>query len=409
MIPKTQGRKSPVWLNRTVLGIGLASLFSDWSHEIATTVMPAFLATMGAAAFWIGLIEGVSDGLSSFAKMASGYYTDKLKRRKPVAVIGYLVTAVGTASFGLATTAWHVLLARTFAWLGRGVRTPVRKALLAGAVTKDTYGRAFGFERMMDTLGAIVGPASALLLLGAFHHHYPSLFAVTLIPSLIAVAFITFAVHEKERRPVPHISFGEGLRRLPPSFRKFLIAVGLFGAGDFAHTLLVLLAIQKLTPELGAAKAASIAIALYVLHNVFYAGFAFIAGWFADRFPKHRVLGAGYALAAGMALAIIFLPLTVWTLGAIFVLGGVYVAVEETLEDSFCAELVDEAHHGMAFGTLATVNGIGDFLSSIIVGALWSWSGTTAAFGYSAILFTAGAVLVARMPPMRVLSQSPGS
>lgn len=389
-------RSSSRWLNRTVLGIGLASLFSDWSHEIATTVMPAFLATMGVAAFWVGLIEGVSDGLSSFSKMASGYYTDKLRRRKPVAVIGYLVTALGTASFGLATAAWHVLAARAFAWLGRGVRTPVRKALLAGAVTKETYGRAFGFERMMDTLGAIVGPATAFFLLGVFNHHYPTLFAVTLIPSLIAVALIAFAVREKERKPVPHVSFGERLRLLPPSFRKFLVAVGLFGAGDFAHTLLILLATQKLTPELGAAKAASFAVGFYVLHNVFYAGFAFIAGWLADRLPKHVVLATGYALAAVMALAIIFLPLTGWTLGGIFVLGGVYVAVEETLEDSFCAELVSEEHHGMAFGTLATVNGVGDFLSSITVGALWTTFGTSVAFGYSAVLFAAGSMLVLR-------------
>src|SRR6267142_3247933 len=192
------------WLNRTVLGIGLASLFSDWSHEIATTLMPAFLATMGVAAAWLGIIEGVSDGLSSFAKMASGYYTDKLQRRKPIAVLGYLVTAVGTASFGLATAAWHILIARAVAWLGRGVRTPVRKALLAAAVTPETYGRAFGFERMMDTVGAIVGPASAFLLLQAFHHHFPPLFAVTLIPSLLAAGLIAFVVKEKERKPVAH-------------------------------------------------------------------------------------------------------------------------------------------------------------------------------------------------------------
>src|SRR5436190_14501457 len=185
------------WLNRTVLGIGLASLFSDTSHEIATTVMPAFLATMGVAAAWLGLIEGFSDGLSSFAKMGSGYYTDKLQRRKPIAVIGYVVTALGTASFGLATAAWHVLAARACAWLGRGVRTPIRKALLAGSVTRETYGRAFGFERMMDTMGAIVGPSSAFVLLQAFHHHYPTLFAVTLVPSLIATALIAFVVKEK--------------------------------------------------------------------------------------------------------------------------------------------------------------------------------------------------------------------
>ncbi|HEV7924784.1 MAG TPA: MFS transporter, partial [Verrucomicrobiae bacterium] len=164
-------RSSPRWLNRTVLGIGLGSLFSDWSHEIATTVLPGFLATMGVAAAWLGLIEGVSDGLSSFAKMGSGYFTDRLQRRKPIAVVGYLVTALGTASFGLASAAWHVLLGRSLAWLGRGVRTPVRKALLAASVTKETYGRAFGFERMMDTIGAIIGPASAFFLLQSLHHH----------------------------------------------------------------------------------------------------------------------------------------------------------------------------------------------------------------------------------------------
>jgi MFS family permease len=377
-----------------VLGIGLASLFSDWSHEIATTVLPAFLATMGVAAAWLGFIEGISDGLSSFAKMGSGYYTDKLQRRKPIAVVGYLVTALGTASFGLATAAWHILIARACAWLGRGVRTPVRKALLAGSVTKETYGRAFGFERMMDTLGAIVGPATAFFLLPAVHHHYPSLFAVTLIPSLIATALIVFVVKEKARAPVPHISFGERLRMLPAAYRQFLVAVGLFGAGDFAHTLLILLATQKLMPALGATGAASAAVALYVLHNVFYAGFAFIAGWMADRFKKKHVLAAGYFLAALMAVAIMVLPFTVWSLALIFTSGGIYVAIEETLEDSFCAELVDEAQHGMAFGVLATVNGMGDFLSSVIVGALWSAVGTTAAFGYSCLLFLAGAGLV---------------
>lgn len=386
----------PRWLNRTVLGIGLASLFSDWSHEIATAVMPAFLATMGVAAAWLGLIEGVSDGLSSLAKMGSGYYTDRLQRRKPIAVIGYLVTGLGTASFGLATSAWHILLARSGAWLGRGVRTPVRKALLAASVTPETYGRAFGFERMMDTLGAIVGPATAFVLLPFLHYRYSALFAWTLVPSMIAAALIAFAVVEKTRPPVPHISFGARLRMLPTGYRKFLIAVGLFGAGDFAHTLLILLATQKLTPTLGAATAASLAVGLYVLHNVFYATFAFIAGWLADRFRKPRVLAAGYALAAVMALVIVFVPMTTWTLALVFPFGGIYVAIEETLEDSLCAELVSEEQHGMAFGVLATVNGIGDFLSSIMVGVLWTTVGTTAAFGYSAVLFTAGAVLIAR-------------
>jgi MFS family permease len=387
------------WLNRTVLGIGLASLLSDWSHEIATTVLPAFLASMGAAAAWLGVIEGVADGLSSFAKMASGFYTDKLQRRKPIAVVGYLVTALGTASFGLATAAWHILISRSLAWLGRGVRTPVRKALLAAAVTKETYGRAFGFERMMDTIGAIVGPATAFVLLTALHHNYRHVFLLTLIPGVCAAGVIAFFVREKERKPVSHVSFGERLRLLPRPYRKFLVAVGIFGAGDFAPTLLILLATQKLTPALGPAVATSIAVGFYVLRNIYYAGFAYVAGGLADRFKKQFVLATGYALAAMMALLIVAAPMTIWLLGVIFILSGMYVAIEETLEDSFCAELVGEEQHGMAFGVLATVNGVGDFLSSIIVGALWTALGTSVAFGYSAVLFSLGALLVLRTRP----------
>jgi MFS family permease len=351
---------------------------------------------MGVAAAWLGLIEGVSDGLSSFAKMGSGYYTDRLRRRKPIAIAGYLVTALGTASFGLATAAWHILTARAVAWLGRGVRTPIRKALLAASVTKETYGRAFGFERMLDTLGAIVGPASAFFLLPAVHHHYPTLFALTLIPGLVAAALIAFVVKEKERKPVPHISFGESLRTLPTGYRKFLVAVGLFGMGDFAHTMLILLATVKLTPTIGTAKAVSIATGLYVLHNVLYAAFSMIAGWLADRMDKGLLLASGYFMAAVMALGVILLPMTVWTFALVFLIGGMYVGIEETLEDSFCAELVPEQYHGMAFGTLATVNGIGDFVSSVVVGLLWTAFGAQVAFGYSGVLFVLGGAMVLR-------------
>ena len=385
------------WLNRTVLGIGLASLLSDWSHEVATAVMPAFLATMGAAAAWLGVIEGVSDGLSSFAKMGSGYFTDQVRRRKPIAVVGYVVTAVSTACIGLATQAWQVLLCRANAWLGRGVRTPVRKALLAAAVTPETYGRAFGFERMMDTCGAIAGPVTATILLAAFAGNFSRVLLVTLIPGLLAAVAIGFLVDEKERVHVKYISFRARLTALPKPFQRFLLAVGLFGAGDFAHTMLILLAAQKLTPQLGAPKAAGVAVSLYVLHNVLYAGFAFVAGWLADHFNKRALLAGGYALAAVMGLVLMFAPLNLAVLAGVFVLAGVYVATEEALEDSLAAELVDKEHHGMGFGMLATVNGVGDFLSSIVVGALWTMWGTQVAFAYSTVLFAAGAAAVWRL------------
>jgi MFS family permease len=215
---------------------------------------------------------------------------------------------------------------------------------------------------------------------------------------------MAFLVVEKARKPVKHISFGESLRALPVPFRKFLLAVGLFGSGDFAHSMLILLATQRLTPILGATKAASVAVGLYLLHNVLYAGFAFVAGWLADRFEKRWLLALGYAAAALMAVLIISLPVSALTLAIIFALGGIHVAMTETLEDSFCAELVGEEHHGMAFGVLASVNGVGDFISSTVVGLLWTALGANIAFAYSGLLFVLGSFLVTLIPrkPLKV-------
>jgi MFS family permease len=392
----------PRWLNRTVLGIGLASLFSDWSHEMATAVLPAFLTAMGVAAAWVGLIEGIADGLSSFSKLGSGFYTDRLTQRKPIAVLGYIVTALGTGAFALATNAWQVLIARCTAWLGRGVRTPVRKALLAGAVTPQTYGRAFGLERSMDTLGAIAGPATAFVVLPLLHHSYPRLFLVTLIPGLIAAAVMAVIVQERAREPVAHADLAQSMRALPGRFRRLLLAAGVFGLGDFSHTLLILLATQRLSARYGLARAAEIATALYLLHNLFYAGFSSLAGHWADRYRKGKLLAGGYAVAAVMALLVVFLPLNVWVLAVVFILGGIYVAMEETLEDSFTAELVGPSQHGIAFGTLATVNGFGDLVSSVVVGLLWTRYGTTVAFAYAAVLFLLGSALVGRIVHPRI-------
>jgi MFS family permease len=210
---------------------------------------------------------------------------------------------------------------------------------------------------------------------------------------------IAFLVKEKERKPVPHIALGERLRLLPRSYFKMLVAVGLFGMGAFAHSFLILLATQKLTPSLGPGKAASIAVGLYILHNVFYASFALVGGWLADRVPKRFVLALGYLLSAAMCVSIIALPISIASFALIFILGGTNVALEETVEDSLCAELISEEHHGLAFGALATVNGIGDFVSSLAVGLLWTAFGTTVAFGYSAALSLAGALLILQLRP----------
>jgi MFS family permease len=386
------------WLNRTVLGVGLTSLFSDWSHETATAVLPAFLAVIGAGPAWLGAIEGIADGLSSFAKLAAGHYTDRLRHRKPLAVFGYAFTALATASFGVATHAVHVLIGRSAAWLGRGVRSPAKKALLAADVPPGAYGRAFGLERFMDTLGAILGPLTALWILQATNHSYRKVFLWTLLPGLISVACFWLLVRDRPFEVKHKKSFLSGLRTLPSEFRRFLVGVGIFGAGDFSHTLLIMYATKMLAAQFGLAPAASLAVILYTLHNVFYAGSAYVSGWLSDHVPHRRaVLAAGYALAVVTALLLSTGTHSLWLLGAIFVLAGLYIGTEEALEDSVAAEIVPRDQHGMAFGTLAAVNAIGDFLSSLLVGALWSAFGVGAAFGASAVLFAAGAILILRV------------
>ena len=386
------------WLNRTVLGVGLTSLFSDWSHETATAVLPTFLAAIGAGPAWLGAIEGIADGLSSFSKLAGGYYTDTSKRRKPLAVLGYLVTTLSTASFALATQAYQVMFGRALAWLGRGVRSPARKALLAADVSPSAYGRAFGLERLMDTVGAIVGPLTALWLLKATNHDYRAVFLWTLVPGLIAVASFWLLVRERTSDTTKKQTFWKGLQALPRQFRRFLLGVGIFGSGDFSHTLLILYATRMLSPVHGMARAASLAVGLYTLHNVFYAGSAYISGWISDHVPHRKaILAGGYALAAITAILLTTAPHRLGLLAPIFALAGVYVGTEEALEDSLAAELIPREQHGMAFGTLAAVNAVGDFLSSLMVGFLWSAVSVAAAFSFSAALFFVGAFIILRL------------
>jgi len=395
-MPESAGKTH--WLNRTVLGVGLTSLFSDWSHEIATAVLPAFLALIGAGPAWLGAIEGIADGLSSFTKLGAGYFTDRLKRRKPLAVFGYAFTALSTASFAFATHAYHVLFGRALAWLGRGVRSPAKKALLAADVPPNAYGRAFGLERLMDTVGAIAGPLTALWLLQLTNHNYRRVLLWTLLPGLVAVASFWILVRERPMESRKKVSFLHDLQALPAVFRRFLFGVGVFGAGDFSHTLLILYATRMLAPAQGAARAASLAIILYTIHNIFYAGSAYLSGWISDNIPQRKlVLAAGYALAGVTAIFLTTAPSSLPLLAGIFVLAGLYVGTEEALEDSLAAELIPNEQHGMAFGTLAAVNAAGDFLSSLAVGLLWSTVSIRAAFSFSAALFFLGAFLILRL------------
>jgi MFS family permease len=386
--------QSGKWLNRNVVGIGTTSLFSDLSHETATTILPVFLSSIGAPPAALGIIEGIADAISSFAKMGSGYLSDKSGIRKPIAVVGYVLTAIATASFGFAKAWGHILIGRTVGWFGRGIRNPIRNAILTESTVPEAYGKTFGFERALDTAGAILGPLAALWLVTVFS--YRQVFLLTLVPGTIAVLVFAFLVRARFRPPNPELTFRASLKNLPPRFKVFLIAAGVFGMGDFAHSMFILRATEVLTKS-DPARAGELAISLYLVHNVIYGAASYPMGAIADRIGKKRVLLVGYFLGVITSLGLAFLDGAYGYLALIFVVGGFYIAVQDALEKAIAADLLSDELRGTGYGALATVNGIGDFVSSTLVGVLWTAVSPTAGFGFSAVLMLTGAFLLFRL------------
>ncbi len=393
------------WLNRTVGGLAATSLLSDLGHEAQSTLLPAFLAALGAPPVALGAVEGLSDAAASFVKLGAGWLSDRIRRRKPFVVAGYAATGLASGILALAG-GWPLVLAgKLFGWIGKGIRGPLRDAMLARSIPPEARGRAFGFHRAGDTVGAILGPLMALALLawGAAHGHaglgwMRLVMAWTLVPGLAAAVVIAWSVPERIRgagadRPEAHP------RHAPGAFRRYLTAVGVFGAGDYAHTLLILAAGQLLAPVHGPARAAVMGAGLYVWHNAVYALAAFPAGALADRFGHRRILAAGYGLsvAVPLILAAAFArgSATLAAMLLVFALAGLVNGVQDTLESAAVAGFVPEAERGFGYGLLGAVNGAGDLASSLLVGALWTVR-PVLGFGYAGLMMALGAGLMAR-------------
>jgi MFS family permease len=381
------------WLSRTVLGIGLASLFSDLNHEMVTSLLPAWLASLGAAAGALGIVEGVADGCSSVAKLYGGWLADRLRRRKPLCAVGYGVMALTPLIIGSALHWPFVLAGRSLAWISRGIRTPSRKVLLTEATPPEAYGRAFGLERAMDTCGAILAPLAVLALLEAGLTPRAVIY-ISFLPALLAMAAITMLVEERGDHAPTERPFFSSFGGFSSPFKRYLAAVGLFGVGDFADTFYILYAVGALTPRFGVASAATFSVAFYALHNVFYAGCSYGGGWLADRVNKRVLLVTGYASAAAAAACMIAGARNLPALAAMFALGGIGVGLYETAEDVAAAGLLERDERGRGFGLMATITGLGDLASSVAFGLLWSVLGVRWAAGIMLIPMLGGAVLI---------------
>lgn len=370
------------WLTPGVRGIGLASLLADIGHEIPTALLPGFLSSvLGAPAAVLGVIEGLADAISGLTKVAGGALADDPTRRRSIAVGGYTLTAILSASIGLATSVWQVGLLRAGSWAARGIRGPSRNALLADAVDASAFGRAYGFERAMDNLGAVIGPILALGLVALVGIRAAIL--VSIIPGLLAAGAIVYAVRHLERPKERHTAPIRLVVRplLHGALGRLLVGVSLFEVGNMAATLLILRATELLTPERGQEAAVALAITLYVGYNVAGTLAAIPAGRIADRVGARAVFAVGVALfAIAYALFAIAGP-TVAVLGAAFILAGVAIGAVETGENAAVAGLAPGDQRGSAFGLLAGIQSMGDFVASALIGIVWTVMGPSVAFG----------------------------
>jgi MFS family permease len=245
----------------------------------------------------------------------------------------------------------------------------------------------------MDSAGAIIGPLLALGLVATLGLR--ATFVLTLVPGILAALVIWCMVKEQPHEPQPHVRLGGSIRALPKEFKEYLFGVGIAGVGDFSNTLLILWATQAWTSQYGLQRAAQLAMLFYVGYNVVYTASCYTSGFLADRFAKHWVLAIGYSLAVVPAIALLMPGNSFAKFGVVFAFSGLYMGVWETLENSTAATVLPANLRGVGFGVLATVNGIGEFVSSFLVGLLWAVS-PHVSMGLVIVASLTGAVIIVR-------------
>jgi len=371
----------PVWL------VSWTSFFTDTASEAVYPIMPLYLTrTLGGTAMAIGVIEGAAEALSSVLKILSGRLSDRWRARKPFVMAGYGVSTVARPMVALATSWMHVLAVRLIDRVGKGIRSAPRDALLASWADPATRGYVFGLHRAMDHAGAIVGPLLASTFLWVFPEQYRTLFALTLIPGLIAVAMLV---------PVPDAPAPEQAARpaaeatavpLGTRFSRYLAVLLLFSLGNSTDAFLLL----RLS-DVGVG-AAWIPVAWAALHVV-KAAVSPIGGHLSDRVSRRLLIAAGWAVYAavygGFALAS-----SARALVPLFLAYGLYYGLTEGVEKAVVADLAPSGRRGAAFGAYHAVIGIGALAASLVFAGVWKAAGAPAAFALGSILALCSAGLL---------------
>lgn len=382
-------------LGRNVIALGLVSFLTDVATEMTYPLIPVFLATvLGASATFVGTIEGAAETTAALLKWASGWWSDRVRRRKPLVLAGYALASVVRPLIGLAQSAGQVLGIRVADRVGKGIRTSPRDALIADSVDPTIRGRAFGFHNAADNLGAVLGPLIAFAILRWEGLPLRTVFLLTAIPGALAVLTLLFGVREVPRSAPPKKDGEAGLKApLGGRFWAYLGVLLLFTLGNSTDAFLLLRAGQ-----LGVAT--SLIPILWALLNLVKALSNTPGGILSDRLGRKPLIAAGWLVYA----AVYFLfgrAGQTWHAWALFAVYGIYFGLTEGVEKALVADLVPKDRRGAAFGWYNLAIGIGALPASLLFGALWDRWGSATAFNFGALLALAAAVGVIFVVPRR--------
>ena len=375
-------------LPRNVKLLGWASCLNDIASEMIFPLLPQFLITvLGGNRFHLGIIEGVADSASSLLKLWSGAWSDRVAKRKGFVIFGYALAAVSRPVIGIITAPWQLFFARTADRIGKGVRTSPRDALIADSTASDFRGRAFGFHRAMDHLGAAIGPVLAAAFLWFWPSELRTLFLLTLVPGLIVVVLLWFGLREIVVTAEPKDRVKLTLTPFDRNFRLYLLALVVFTLGNSSDAFLLVR-----SSELGV-PTAMLPLLWFAFHIVKSVGNLLVGG-LVDRVGPRLPLFVGWFIYAGVYLAFA-LATAAWHAWAFFLIYGVFYSLTEPAEKTLVANLVSPERKGLAFGWYNFAIGIAALPSSLIFGALYEEFGPLAAFGWGAGLALVAVALLA--------------
>lgn len=384
-------KKTYFGLRKNVFFTGLVSFLMDVSSEMIYPLMPLFLANvLGINKSMIGLIEGIAESTASLLKVFSGWLSDRLGQRKNLMIAGYSISTLSRPIIALAGVWQQVLAARFIDRLGKGIRTAPRDAIIAESTESPHLARAFSFHRSMDTLGAVVGPAIAMLLLQLYSGNYQMVFWLSMVPGVMAVITVILFIRDKKDAKYaaakrPKLTF----QHFNWKIKFFILITTIFALGNSSDAFLILRAEQSgITPV--------VIPAVYLAFNLIYSLSAIPFGIAADRFGKKPFILLGFILFALLyyGFAVAGTPTSIWVL---FGLYGVFMGLTEGIQKGFLATIIPPDFKATAFGVHATAVGLATLPASLIGGLLWDRVSPAATFYFGSATATVAALLFMAM------------